>query len=37
MQGSFQLGRVVKLPALDYTVPGAKIDLAGSYGWKTGH
>jgi len=37
MQGSFQLGGgVVKLPALDFTVPGAKIDLAGSYGVEDG-
>jgi hypothetical protein len=33
MRGSFQLaGGVVTLPALDYTVPGAKIQLKGTYG-----
>ena len=32
MQSSFQLaGGVVTLPALDYTVPGAAIQLKGSY------
>jgi len=33
MEGSFQLaGGVLTLPGLDYTVPGAKIDLKGTYG-----
>ncbi len=33
MQGSFQMtGGVVTLPALEYMVPGAVIDLKGSYG-----
>jgi hypothetical protein len=32
MQGNFQMeSGVVKLPALEYTVPGAVIDLKGSY------
>ena len=33
MKGNFQMaGGVVTLPALEYTVPGAVIDLKGSYG-----
>jgi hypothetical protein len=33
MTGSFQMvDRVVNLPALEYTVPGAVIDVKGSYG-----
>jgi len=33
MESSFQLaGGVITLPALDYTVPGAKIELKGTYG-----
>jgi hypothetical protein len=33
MEGSFQLGGgVLTLPRLNYTVPGAKIDLKGAYG-----
>jgi len=33
MEGNFQMaGGVVRLPALKYTVPGAVIDLKGSYG-----
>jgi hypothetical protein len=33
MDSSFQLaGGVITLPALDYTVPGAKIELKGTYG-----
>jgi hypothetical protein len=33
MQGNFQMaGGVVTLPALKYSVPGAEIDLKGSYG-----
>ncbi len=32
MQGSFQMaGGVITLPALNYTVPGAKIELNGAY------
>ena len=37
MQGRFQLaGGVVTLPSLEYTVPGAKIQLAGTYGLAAG-
>jgi hypothetical protein len=37
MQGSFRMaGGVIKLPALEYTVPGAKIELAGTYGLADG-
>jgi hypothetical protein len=37
MQGSFRMaGGVVTLPALEYTVPGAKIQLAGTYGLADG-
>ncbi|MGC1462487.1 MAG: hypothetical protein WA802_09820 [Terracidiphilus sp.] len=37
MQGNFQMaGGVVQLPALEYTVPGAVIDLKGSYGVEGG-
>lgn len=37
MQGNFQLaGGMVTLPALDYTVPGAKIQLQGAYGLEEG-
>ena len=37
MQGSFQLaGGVVTLPALNYTVPGAAIQLKGTYGLEGG-
>jgi hypothetical protein len=37
MSGSFQLASgVVTLPALDYTVPGAKIQLKGAYGLEGG-
>jgi hypothetical protein len=37
MQGSFRMaGGVVTLPALAYTVPGAKIQLAGTYGLTDG-
>jgi len=37
MKGSFQMaGGVVALPAIQYTVPGAVIDLKGSYGVKGG-
>jgi hypothetical protein len=37
MQGSFRMaGGVVTLPALEYTVPGAKIELAGTYGLADG-
>jgi hypothetical protein len=33
MKGSFKMGGgVVALPAIDYTVPGAVIDLKGTYG-----
>jgi hypothetical protein len=37
MQGSFQLsGGIVTLPALSYTVPGATIQLKGTYGLEGG-
>jgi AsmA-like C-terminal region len=37
MQGSFRMaGGVIKLPALEYNVPGAKIQLAGTYGLADG-
>jgi hypothetical protein len=37
MQGSFRMaGGVITLPALEYTVPGAKIQLAGTYGLANG-
>ena len=37
MDSSFQLaGGVITLPALDYTVPGAKIELKGTYGLEGG-
>jgi hypothetical protein len=37
MQGSFQLaGAVLTLPALEYTVPGAAIQLQGTYGLEGG-
>ncbi|MGA3082067.1 MAG: AsmA-like C-terminal region-containing protein [Terracidiphilus sp.] len=37
MQSSFQLaGGVITLPALDYTVPGATIQLKGAYGLEGG-
>jgi hypothetical protein len=37
MHGSFQLADgVVTLPALDYTVPGAAIQLKGTYGVEGG-
>ncbi|MFY9854490.1 MAG: AsmA-like C-terminal region-containing protein [Terracidiphilus sp.] len=37
MQSSFQMAcGVVTLPALDYTVPGAKIELKGTYGMEGG-
>jgi hypothetical protein len=37
MQGRFRMaGGVITLPALDYTVPGAKIQLAGTYGMADG-
>jgi hypothetical protein len=37
MQSSFQLARgVITLPALDYTVPGAQIQLKGTYGLEGG-
>lgn len=37
MKGSFRMeGGVVKLPALEYTVPGAVIDLKGRYGVEDG-
>lgn len=37
MQGGFQLAAgVLALPALEYTVPGAKIDLKGTYGLEGG-
>jgi len=37
VQGNFQMaGGVVTLPALDYTVPGAQIQLKGSYGVEGG-
>jgi hypothetical protein len=37
IQSSFQLaGGVVTLPAIDYTVPGAKIQLKGTYGMEGG-
>lgn len=37
MQGDFQLGGgVLTLPALTYSVPGADIDLTGSYGLNNG-
>jgi hypothetical protein len=37
MESSFQLaGGIITLPALDYTVPGAKIELKGTYGLEGG-
>jgi len=37
MKGDFEMGGgAIALPALDYTVPGAKIELAGSYGLEDG-
>jgi hypothetical protein len=37
MQGSFQMaGGAITLPSLKYTVPGAKIQLAGTYGMEGG-
>ena len=37
MQSNFQLaGGVVSLPALNYTVPGARIELKGTYGMEGG-
>ena len=37
MQGSFRMAEgVITLPALEYTVPGAKIQLAGTYGLADG-
>jgi len=37
IQGNFQMaGGVVTLPALNYTVPGAKIELKGTYGLEGG-
>ena len=37
MKGSFAMGGgAITLPALEYTVPGAKIDLAGTYGLEDG-
>jgi hypothetical protein len=37
MRGSFRMaGGVITLPALEYTVPGAKIELAGTYGLEDG-
>jgi hypothetical protein len=37
MKGSFQMaGGVVTLPAIEYTVPGAVIDLNGTYGIENG-
>jgi hypothetical protein len=37
MQGDFQMaGGVVTLPSLQYTVPGAEIDLKGTYGVESG-
>jgi hypothetical protein len=37
MQSSFQLaGGVITLPALSYTVPGATIQLKGTYGLEGG-
>jgi hypothetical protein len=37
MESSFQLaGGVITLPALDFTVPGAKIELKGTYGLEGG-
>jgi len=37
MQGSFQMADgVITLPALDYTVPGAAIELKGAYGLEGG-
>ena len=37
MQGSFRMSEgVITLPALEYTVPGAKIQLAGTYGLADG-
>jgi hypothetical protein len=37
MQGSFRMaGGVITLPALDYIVPGAKIQLKGTYGMEGG-
>jgi len=37
MHGSFQVaGGVLSLPALDYTVPGAEIQLKGTYGLEGG-
>jgi hypothetical protein len=37
MQGRFQLaGGLITLPALDYTVPGAKVELKGTYALEGG-
>jgi hypothetical protein len=37
MKGSFQItAGVVRLPAIEYTVPGAVIDLKGTYGMDGG-
>ena len=37
VQGSFQMaGGMITLPALEFTVPGAKIQLAGTYGMEGG-
>jgi hypothetical protein len=37
MQGSFQMsGGIITLPALEFTVPGAKIQLLGTYGMEGG-
>jgi len=37
MKGSFEMGGgAIKLPALEFAAPGAKIDLAGSYGLEDG-
>jgi len=37
MQGGFRMaGGVITLPSLEYTVPGAKIQLAGTYGLADG-
>ncbi len=37
MESNFQLaGGVITLPALDFTVPGAKIELKGTYGLEGG-
>jgi len=37
MQGDFQMaGGVIALPSLTYTVPGAEIDLKGTYGMEGG-